>query len=233
MDLSRTIWDEKIDKFVRNLKLWKMRDLSLKGKKTVINILAAACLWYSAYVYHIPEWTLKKLNEALWTFLWGSKKDPVKRAVAKLPFEMGGLQIVDLEKKSQAIKMTWIAKPFDENCPGKFKHTMIDSLNQYKQANFGKSVFKLFLNPYYIRQLPNFYCKLLITWENFIQDRRCKPTSTGQILTEPLFDSKFLSRVKSGGKQLTFLSDWCQVEITKIQDLTYAVIPKTAPLRGS
>ena len=71
--LSHTVWDEKIDKFIRTLHLWKMRDLSLKGKKTVINILAAACLWYPAYVYHIPDWALKKLTEALWTFLWGNK----------------------------------------------------------------------------------------------------------------------------------------------------------------
>ena len=106
---------------------------------------------------------------------------------------------------------------------------MIEILNQYKQANFGKSVFKLFLNPYYVRQLLQFYSKLLITWANFIQDRRCKPTSTGQILTELLFDNRFLPTVKSGGKQLTFLSDWCQVEIKEIQDLTYGVIPKLLP----
>ena len=70
---------------------------------------------------------------------------------------------MDLEKKSQAIKMSWIAKLFDENCPGKFKHTMIEILNQYKEANFGKNVFKLFLSSYHIRQLPQFYSKLLGT----------------------------------------------------------------------
>ena len=32
--------------------------------------------------------------------------------------------------------------------------------------------------------------------------------------------------VKSGGKQLSFLPDWCQAEITEIQNLTYSVIPK-------
>ena len=42
MELSHTIWDEKIDKFICTLNLWKMRDLSLKGKKTVINILASS-----------------------------------------------------------------------------------------------------------------------------------------------------------------------------------------------
>ena len=109
-------------------------------------MLAAAWLWYPAYVYHIPDWATKKLNEALWTFLWGNKKDPVKRDIAMLPYDMGGLQIVDLEKKSQVIKMSWIAKLFDENCPGKFKYTMIDILNQYKQANLGKSAFNIFLN---------------------------------------------------------------------------------------
>ena len=64
--------------------------------------------------------------------------DPVKHDIAMLPLGMGGLQIVDLEKKSQAIK--------NDSCPRKFKYTMIEILNQYKQANLGKSVFKIFLN---------------------------------------------------------------------------------------
>ena len=38
--------------------------------------------------------------------------DPVTRDIAVLPFDMGGLQIVDLEKKSQAIKMSSVAKMF-------------------------------------------------------------------------------------------------------------------------
>ena len=75
----------------------------LKREKTVINILEAACLWYPVYVYHIPDWAIQKYNEVLWAFFWGSKKDPVKRDIAMLPFEKGGLQIVDLEKKAQAI----------------------------------------------------------------------------------------------------------------------------------
>ena len=59
---------------------------------------------------------------------------------------------MDLEKKAQAVKMSWIARLFDENCSGKFKFTMIEILNQYKQANLGKSVIKTFLSTYYIRQ---------------------------------------------------------------------------------
>ena len=59
---------------------------------------------------------------------------------------------MDLEKKAQAVKMSWIARLLDENCSGKFKFTMIEILNQYKQANLGKSVIKTFLSTYNIRQ---------------------------------------------------------------------------------
>ena len=76
MDLSHTIWDEKIDKFTRTfINLWEMRDLSLKGKRTVINILAAACLWYPAYVYHIPDWE-KKTQPRTMDFSLGKQKGP-------------------------------------------------------------------------------------------------------------------------------------------------------------
>ena len=40
---------------------------------------------------------------------------------------------------------------------------------------------------------------------------------------------KKLPMLKDGGKQLTFLPDWCRAEITEIQDLTYGVIPKLLP----
>ena len=42
-------------------------------------------------------------------------------------------------------------------------------------------------------------------------------------------DNTFLPTLKAGGKQLTFLPDWCRAEITEIQDLTFGVIPKLLP----
>ena len=47
---------------------------------------------------------------------------------------------------------------------------MIEILNQYKQANLSKSVFKIFLNLHAIRQVPTHYSKLLTAWANFAQD---------------------------------------------------------------
>ena len=201
-DLENIIWEEKVDKFERTLHLWKQRDLSLQRKKVVINILAAACLWYTAYIYHIPQWALKRLKEALWTFFRNGPSNPVKREVVRLPIDKGGYEVVDLKKNSKALQLRWICKYFDDKVPGKFKHTMAEIINQYKHAKFGKGIFKIFLNGYYMSQLPDFYKYLLFAWANLIQwDMRCAPVSTAQILTEPLFDNRLV--VNSRNNQIS------------------------------
>ena len=130
-------------------------------------------------------------------------------------------------KRLKPFKMSWIGRLFDKNCPGKFKHTMIEILNQYKQANLGKIVFKTFLNTYYIRQLPTYYNKLLTAWANFLQDKRYKPSNIKQILTEPLFDNRFVVTGNLGDQHVIFFPGWCKNGITQIQHITYdGVIPK-------
>ena len=232
-DLENIIWEEKVDKFERTLHLWKQRDLSLQGKKVVINILAAACLWYTAYIYHIPQWALKRLEEALWTFFWNGPSNPVKREVVRLPIDMGGYDVVDLKKKSKALQLSWICKYFDDKIPGKFKHTMTEIINQYKHAKFGKGIFKIFLNGYYMSQLPEFYKYLLFAWANLIQwDMRCAPVSTAQILTEPLFDNRLVVNSRNNQNQLIFYENWCTAEISAVHQITYEVIPKIMPVEA-
>ena len=47
-----------------------------------------------------------------------------------------------LRKKSKAIQLSWISKYFDDRVPGKFKYTMTEIINQYKQAKLGKCVLR-------------------------------------------------------------------------------------------
>ena len=129
--------------------------------------------------------------------------------------------------------MSWIAKLFDEKCPGKFKHTMTEILNQYKQANFGKSIFKTYLNSRAAAQLPTYYHKLLTTWDKFAQERSCQPSNIRQILTEPLFDNPFITIGSNiGEKRLIFYPNWCKNKIIQIENITYGVIPRMLPTKA-
>ena len=198
------------------------------GKKIVINILAAACLWYTAYIYHIPQWALKRLKEALWTFFLERSKQSSQERICETTSREGGYDVVDLKKKSKALQLSWISKYFDDKVPGKFKNTMTEIINQYKQAKFGKGIFKI-LNGHYMSQLPDFYKYLLFAWANLIQDMRCAPASTAQILTEPLFDNRFVVNSKNNQNQLIFYENWCTAEISAVHQITYEVIPKIMP----
>ena len=73
---------------------------------------------------------------------------------------------------------------------------------------------------------------MLTAWGNFAQDRRCKPSNIRQILTEPLFDNRFITiRHNIGEKQLIFYPNWCNsnVIVTQIENITYGVVPKMLP----
>lgn len=226
---EKASWEEKITKFKKVLNLWKMRDLSLQGKKTVINILAAACLWYTAYVYPIPDYAISELNNEIWEFFWGSKNGRVKNAVVKLPPDKGGYGVLDLKKKSEALQLTWVSKFFDAEVPGKFKETMNEFLNQYKEAGLGKGVFKVFLKKTKIDEMPGFYRNLLSTWDRLIKDNRPKPTNTGQILTEPLFDNRFIAQERENFNTMIYKSQWCRAGITEVRHITYEAVPKVMP----
>ena len=86
-----------------------MRDLSLKGKRTVINILAAACLWYPAYVYHMPDWAIQNS-----TMRYGLFSGETKRTQSNVTLPCcrltkggggeGGLQIMDLVKSPKLLR---------------------------------------------------------------------------------------------------------------------------------
>ena len=59
---------------LRNLlNLWKVRQLSLKGKVVVINTLALSPIMYLASVIHVPEIVMKEVKGLVTDFLWDNK----------------------------------------------------------------------------------------------------------------------------------------------------------------
>ena len=153
-------WEQRIQKFNRTLNLWKMRDLSFRGKAVVVNQLVASALWYPATILHFPRWVIKRINEAIWNFLYDGKKDLISRKQAKLPHKKGGLNIIDIEKKARALKLSWLVKLFKQEYDGKWKALFQYFLGSYKNLGNGSAVLKCFLSSYistdYVLFINNF-----------------------------------------------------------------------------
>ena len=96
-------WNFRVEKLSKRLESWKFRNLSLKGKSMIINSLALSGLWYTGSVMPLPAWAEKKINQVIFDFLWSRKNEQIKREVCFLPYELGGLNVVNVALKCKAL----------------------------------------------------------------------------------------------------------------------------------
>ena len=96
-------WNFQIEKLAKRLESWKFRNLSLKGKSMIINSLALSGLWYTGSVVPLLAWAEKKINQVIFDFLWSGKNQQIKREVCYLPYELGGLNVVNVALKCKAL----------------------------------------------------------------------------------------------------------------------------------
>ena len=92
-------WDNKLIKIQSIMNMWKMRNLTLYGKIVIIKSLVISQIVYAATVIHVPEMLARKLEKMIYTFIWGAKREKIKRTVCINSAEEGGLNMIDLQSK--------------------------------------------------------------------------------------------------------------------------------------
>ena len=120
VNLDQANWADRVAKLETRLNLWRSRTLSLKGKSMIINTLGASGLWYTATVVNMPEWVHTRVSKAIWNFLWSGKTELVKRDTCRLPWQHGGLSVVNALEKSRALKLRWVPLLGDVTCEKKW-----------------------------------------------------------------------------------------------------------------
>ena len=81
MDKARTLnWENKLTKLQRLLDNWRKRKLTLFGRITIVKTLALSQIVHILMVDTIPEKILKRLNCLIYTFIWQTKIEKVKRS---------------------------------------------------------------------------------------------------------------------------------------------------------
>ena len=119
-NLDQANWADRVKKLETRLNLWRSRTLSLKGKAMIINTLGASGLWYTATVVNMPDWVHTRVSKAIWNFLWNGKTELVKRDTCRLPWQHGGLSVVNPLEKSRALKLRWVPPVGDVSCEKKW-----------------------------------------------------------------------------------------------------------------
>ena len=97
------------------LNTWKHRALTLIGKIEIVNSLIASLLVYRCSVLpQLPGKYLVRLNDLIQKFIWNEKRPKIKLEVLMGLKEFGGLGLVDIRNRDQALKAQWIVKILHE-----------------------------------------------------------------------------------------------------------------------
>ena len=98
-----------IDRIKIILKQWAHRDLSLYGKITVINTLAASLFVHKMQVLpKIPEDIVHQAESLFKHFIWNGRKNKVPIETLMKKKSEGGVNLVDLNRRDDALKIGWI-----------------------------------------------------------------------------------------------------------------------------
>ncbi len=112
-DTTRSVdrnFAEKFDKFRRSLNMWKARELSIKGKITVLKTMALPVLLYVSSNLPVSDDFVKQVSKEMYSFVWSGKPEKIKRDTLISDVKDGGLKMLDFMSMVKAQKVMWVKR---------------------------------------------------------------------------------------------------------------------------
>ena len=100
-----------VEKMKKVLNPWTARSLSLAGKVTIVNSLILSQATYKFLCLDSPdEKIFSRIRKMITEFIWDGKKAKIAYRTLIRSKEEGGLQLVDVSKKDEALKIAWVKR---------------------------------------------------------------------------------------------------------------------------
>ena len=91
------------------LNAWQARDLSLLGNTMIVNTLIGSLFVYKMNVLPmLPDKMIDIFNDMIIKYIWKLKVARIPLVALNLPKDQGGLKLVSLKAKEQALKINWV-----------------------------------------------------------------------------------------------------------------------------
>ena len=202
-----------LEKVKKLLKMWTYRTLTMIGKLIVFKSLAL-----SKFVHlfmTLPDPPMKffdDLESIMFKFLWGEKRDRIKRKVIINTIENGGLNVPHIKSFAKSLKFIWIKKLLNADDISPWKTLLLNTLIG-KGGNllwsYDPKMCKLIMSDF-----NNFWKCVISGWFDS-QDPFPSVPNAEDILGQSLW---YNSRIQIDGKPI-FYEDWFRCGIWHINDL--------------
>ena len=116
-------WTELLQKFRGKLYSWNLRSLdTFQQRVDVLQIFGTSKLWYLCQVLPLPPKYAAKLEHLMWKFVWVGKLEKLAMDETKNSREQGGLNIVCIRSKADALFLRQTCRMLAEPDLNSYKH---------------------------------------------------------------------------------------------------------------
>ena len=114
---KKVFQDRLITKIKHACDIHKQRQLSVRGRATVLNVLILSTLWHVLRVSWFPQRLLGTIGSICREFLMFRVFPPVSFDVLQLPLKQGGLGVLNPAIQQLALQFRWLTPLIHENNP--------------------------------------------------------------------------------------------------------------------
>jgi hypothetical protein len=185
--------------------MWSNRDLTIKGKITIVNSLVVPKIIYPASNIYTPPEVVKELKLIINKFVWNNGTPKVAHQVLTQKIKYGGLKLINIEKKIDALQLSWINRitTEDENI---WKEILKIYLNENDLNRYFKENRNAILTP------SKFYNNILQNWAKI---KEINIPERNGILSENIWNNRYILQ----NKKPIWWKKLYERGIIKIQDL--------------
>ncbi len=208
-DSSKLNFVNCIDRIRTQINIWRQRNLSLKGKITILKALIVPQLVYVCSMLFVPDWFTAAVNKLFNDFLWDGKRAKVKNSTVIGEISKGGLKMPHVNSIIQSLKLNWLRRLLDPRCEGKWK-----SLS-WRLINVSPVELSSKLLPKHLPPCATpFYQQIIDVWYDVYS---VEPRNVGEVLKEKVWRN---CRILVGGAPVCHgYKTWEDAGIERIENL--------------
>ncbi|KAI0738371.1 hypothetical protein C8Q80DRAFT_1074680, partial [Daedaleopsis nitida] len=103
------VWSPTISKVSATIEHWQWGNATVEGRRHVVQMVLGGMSQFLTDVQRMPDSVCRRLDKILRAYLWNDRTiPPVKKEFVYASVEMGGLKVLDLESRNEAVNVMWL-----------------------------------------------------------------------------------------------------------------------------
>lgn len=109
---SAGVWSPTLAEISSAIEQWQYGISTIEGRRHVVQMVIGGMTQFLTDVQLMPAGVCKRLENMIARYFWNDRaRPPVGMSYIQAPIEMGGLNVLDLEARNEAIQVMWL-KPY-------------------------------------------------------------------------------------------------------------------------